>query len=398
MDQSRGAGQGMRSNKTNGPVCSYCRKPNHTEDICYSKHGYPAGHPRHAVSNASSNNNGRAAHTSLASTLYGAVADEVAAAPAPTPIATTASTAHIQQPPRPATNSRSEPVECCEWLIDSGASQHLCNTRAWFADLEPVTGIKVQLGDNRFISATGRGHINVDIPINGRLEPAVFSDVLYVPDIAANLLSVSKMTQSGLRLSFNKARCIIRSGTDGRELGRAVKHGNTSLYCLVVTPRQSPTHAIESTANTTAPIRALAKSSAIIHAAAAIGRPATNTIHPSLQLAHQRMGHLHLDALLRLLSDNMATDIDWTGSTANSGPAMRDLSHEQVAPRCNAQRCNATCYAVARAGPLGRVGTQQDGIAERRTVLRRLHRRLQSLHHRLRHRQQEHGARLLQGL
>ncbi|WVZ12767.1 hypothetical protein V8G54_017297 [Vigna mungo] len=43
MDRSRNT-----TNKTNSTKkCSYCHRPGHTMDVCYSKHGYPPGHPRY---------------------------------------------------------------------------------------------------------------------------------------------------------------------------------------------------------------------------------------------------------------------------------------------------------------------------------------------------------------
>jgi hypothetical protein len=48
-------------------------------------------------------------------------------------------------------------------MIDSGASQHLCNSLAYIADYEPLTHKKVLLGDNRIIPVGGRGHVDVNI-------------------------------------------------------------------------------------------------------------------------------------------------------------------------------------------------------------------------------------------
>ncbi len=81
---------------------------------------------------------------------------------------------------------------------NSGASQHLCNSRAYIADYEPLTNKKVLLGDNRIIPVRGHGRVDVHIPLGGRSTLANFNGVLYVPDIAVNLLSVSQMTLSGL--------------------------------------------------------------------------------------------------------------------------------------------------------------------------------------------------------
>ncbi|XP_022635066.1 uncharacterized protein LOC111241415 [Vigna radiata var. radiata] len=43
MDRSRNTTNKANSSKK----CSYCHRPGHTMDVCYSKHGYPPGHPRY---------------------------------------------------------------------------------------------------------------------------------------------------------------------------------------------------------------------------------------------------------------------------------------------------------------------------------------------------------------
>ncbi|WVZ08896.1 hypothetical protein V8G54_022242 [Vigna mungo] len=43
MDRTRNTTNKANSSKK----CSYCHRPGHTMDVCYSKHRYPSGHPRY---------------------------------------------------------------------------------------------------------------------------------------------------------------------------------------------------------------------------------------------------------------------------------------------------------------------------------------------------------------
>ena len=44
---SRGGGGGQTLQAKSSKVCVYCKRTGHTVDVCYSKHGYPPGHPRY---------------------------------------------------------------------------------------------------------------------------------------------------------------------------------------------------------------------------------------------------------------------------------------------------------------------------------------------------------------
>jgi hypothetical protein len=221
-------------NKANRPTCDFCGKPGHVQTDCYSKNGYPPNHARFANSSRPNASTNGPHHAAFAHGFHVVVLSNDTAALAPTAPAAPASAALAQQPSDPATHSRSSTKDC-EWLIDSAASLHLCHTRACFADLRPTTNKKVVMANNDVISAAGHGPIHVRIPFNGRVTAGTFHDVLYVPDLSANLLSVSKLTEAGMHLSFQGQYCIIRS-KEGHVIGRAEKQRDTLLYRLIVRP------------------------------------------------------------------------------------------------------------------------------------------------------------------
>ena len=68
------------------------------------------------------------------------------------------------------------------FLIDSGASNHMVSSRESFSSLQYFDGPSIQMGNNSQIRSKGKGYI--------KLEHGKFKDVLYVPSLAANLLSV----------------------------------------------------------------------------------------------------------------------------------------------------------------------------------------------------------------
>lgn len=89
------------------------------------------------------------------------------------------------------------------FLLDSGASDHLINSDKEFSSvIELNPPMKISVAKNgEFITATKKGKIHVmsNTGIQGILE-----DVLYCPDVPYNLISVQKMQQAGMSITFNE--------------------------------------------------------------------------------------------------------------------------------------------------------------------------------------------------
>ena len=68
------------------------------------------------------------------------------------------------------------------WIIDSGATCHMCANREFFGDLQPLEEpVDVTLGDGRILEATERGLVSLNMKLPGRVERRCnLLDVLYV--------------------------------------------------------------------------------------------------------------------------------------------------------------------------------------------------------------------------
>jgi len=87
------------------------------------------------------------------------------------------------------------------WLIDSGATEHMCADRQAFVSYESVER-DVVIGDGSVIRATGRGDVELSLSVEGHLVIATLANVLHVPSMATNLFSVSAATRLGYRAVF----------------------------------------------------------------------------------------------------------------------------------------------------------------------------------------------------
>jgi len=94
------------------------------------------------------------------------------------------------------------------WFIDSGASAHMSCNKEWFDEYhENIDESHIYLGDNRSHKIQGYGVICVNLP-NGQMKQ--IHDVLYVPGIKKNLISVSTITDQNLKVEFIKSQCFVK--------------------------------------------------------------------------------------------------------------------------------------------------------------------------------------------
>ncbi|KAL4710557.1 hypothetical protein ACJJTC_008959, partial [Scirpophaga incertulas] len=98
-----------------------------------------------------------------------------------------------------------------EWLLDSGASEHMCHDRSLFTDFSENINIsrKVKIGDGSTLNILGLGTVEVEAWngkcwINTRL-----TNVLYVPSLKVNLFSVGKCLDHNYVMKTDKDVCNI---------------------------------------------------------------------------------------------------------------------------------------------------------------------------------------------
>lgn len=107
------------------------------------------------------------------------------------------------------------------WILDSGASSSMCHDRLSFHSLvmfdSPQNITTAKAGEA--LRAIGKGSIRATFKYDSNISVVTLNDVLYVPDLDSNLLSVSKLMDSNVSVSFTKDRCTF--GKDGRTFGIA---------------------------------------------------------------------------------------------------------------------------------------------------------------------------------
>ena len=111
-----------------------------------------------------------------------------------------------------------------DWIIDSGATDHLYSDLMQFLKLWKLrTPLPVHIGNGKAIRATGIGTV---LLCTNSIEPLHLTAVLLVPDIRHNLISVNRLDEA-YGITFRNSRCHI-SDKNGRVMVEA--YCRDSLY------------------------------------------------------------------------------------------------------------------------------------------------------------------------
>ena len=91
-----------------------------------------------------------------------------------------------------------------EWIVNSGCTNHLCFEKKKFEDFHKYRKDTVVIGDNSTLEVQGIG----SVIIHGK----VLNDVLYVPKLWMNLLSVIQVARKGYSFEFDSQSWCIKKG------------------------------------------------------------------------------------------------------------------------------------------------------------------------------------------
>jgi len=152
------------------------------------------------------------------------------------------------------------------WLVDSGASKHMTGYKNILSVFRKKTSaVQVQLGDNSCHDIKGIGSTSLQLKSGSIIH---IDEILFVPGLKKNLLSVSALEDKGFKVAFMDGKAVLWP-----------KDGQLSS-AEVIGIREGGLYKVTN------------------HSASAL---AHSTVSPS-ELWHRRFGHLHFKALPGLQS------------------------------------------------------------------------------------------------
>ncbi|RVW27267.1 hypothetical protein CK203_103096 [Vitis vinifera] len=111
------------------------------------------------------------------------------------------------------------------WIIDSGASDHMTRYAGSFSTYNPDSRhIKVKIVHSSLATVARTGTIVLNPHIT-------LYDVLHVPKLACNLLSISKLTKDlDFSIQFLPSHCEFEEVTSGKRIGNAKELGGLYYF------------------------------------------------------------------------------------------------------------------------------------------------------------------------
>ncbi|KAM2595341.1 hypothetical protein TB2_039913 [Malus domestica] len=94
------------------------------------------------------------------------------------------------------------------WYLDSGASNHMCGKKEFFAKLKDGPYGSVSLGDSSKLPVKGKGKIKI-IQKDGKEE--YIYDTYYIPGMKSNILSIGQLLQKGYVIHMEDMFLTLRN-------------------------------------------------------------------------------------------------------------------------------------------------------------------------------------------
>ncbi|KAJ0675133.1 putative RNA-directed DNA polymerase [Helianthus annuus] len=252
-----------KKRSTRGPnnlKCSHCNMLGHTIDRCFEIIGYPSGFRRRNNNNTNNNSSNRVNSTSVNnnnksnSSVGKSAASSVSGLPFTSEQITKLLNLVGESSQSESQNSNiggecfnvSNFVSCSssnvfnnsyEWIVDSGASQHMVNSDKHLINSVDVSefNITVSHPNGTKVKVLKIGNLKLT-------EGVVLQDVFYVPDYCVNLLSVYKLAKDNcVSVVFNEECCLLQdskskkvlmSGRQDSGLYVVGNNGNFSHACF----------------------------------------------------------------------------------------------------------------------------------------------------------------------
>ena len=208
--KSKGHKEGKSAEK-----CGNCGKDGHTEPNCYQKGGGKEGQAPWQKKGKKDNKKGEKKTEETANTAQD---EEFFAFTCTSDFSTVAEALQI-------------PKSKCGAIIDSGASRHFCPDRSKFMNYKPIDNSHpINTADGRTFEAIGMGDVKIDLPNGSKRNTVILKDVVYTPELAFTLISVTRLDVAKCGVLFKNNMCTI-SYPDGKTMGTLPL--SNGLYRLV---------------------------------------------------------------------------------------------------------------------------------------------------------------------
>ena len=172
------------------------------------------------------------------------------------------------------------------WIVDSGATNHVCNCLQWFQETKPLCEgqVNLRLGTGQLVSANVMGSVVLSF---NNFRTLNLEDCLYVPEMKRNLISVSCLYKQGYTVLFNSLVSIQKNKT-------FICSGTLIDDLYYLSPKTNYLHDTEVVHNEHS------------HKSKKQKISSTNETY----LWHLRLGHINQNRIQRMVKDELLSSLD----------------------------------------------------------------------------------------
>ena len=114
------------------------------------------------------------------------------------------------------------------WIVDSGTTSHMSNNVKYLMNLKQEHSRVGVAKKDEFMTSKGTGIIE--------LENCTLKNVMYVPDLSANLISVSAIAENGGKITFTEDKVVVEKNDKEILCGKRKENG---LYEIILNPESN---------------------------------------------------------------------------------------------------------------------------------------------------------------
>lgn len=200
------------------------------------------------------------------------------------------------------------------WIVDSGCTSHMCKDKEMFLNLDTNFKTFVTVANNDQLKCMGIGTVKLKFKNDSK----TIKNVMYVPGLSANLLSVSCLTKNKRKVVFDNSKCHIYDVAGNLLTSATFINGIYRLECV---PN----------------VLCSQVSSNVLH----LNKEQCSSVQSAqMELWHRRLGHLSLQGMCAL-RDGLAVGIDFqcdSGHLQDCIPCIEGKQTVKSFPKGQAKR------------------------------------------------------------
>jgi hypothetical protein len=202
--------KGFPSSKASVCICTLCGKDNHIVENCFKKYRIPPHMKRNSNAHnaaieggidepiAQENTQGPPITQGQALQLISLLQSSFSNPSSSTATSNQVGSVDLIGPSSINQGTSSKSFQACSlgnWIVDSGASHHMCNSIQWFHSYSEITPIKIKLPNGNIVLAKHTGIVKFSPSL-------IITNVLYVPTFSVNLVPVSQLSAAQITVSI----------------------------------------------------------------------------------------------------------------------------------------------------------------------------------------------------